>query len=125
MSKKPTKTTLNWWEYWIGHCWMMGWQNIRGSFRIWKDLMTGNYKDYALMWYDDPYEECVNWFWGTLGDDDTLPKEFLEGLLVQVAQIESGEVKPVPFTQEMFDELEDLVGDIEVNLNEKLDDDDL
>ncbi len=82
--------------------------------------MTGNYKDYALMWYDDPYEECVNWFWGTLGDDDTLPKEFLEGLLVQVAQIESGEVKPVPLTQEMFDKLEDLVGDIEVNLSEKL-----
>jgi hypothetical protein len=85
--------------------------------------MTGNYKDYALMWYDDPYEECVNWFWGTLGDDDTLPKEFLEGLLVQVAQIESGEVKPIPFTQDMFDRLEDLVGDIEVDLNEKLEED--
>ena len=85
--------------------------------------MTGNYKDYALMWYDDPYEECVNWFWGTLGDDDTLPKEFLEGLLVQVAQIENGEVKPVPFTQDMFDKLEDLVGNIEVDLNEKLEED--
>jgi len=20
---------LNWWEYWIGHCWMTGWQSIR------------------------------------------------------------------------------------------------
>ena len=112
MSKKSPKTTLNWWEYWIGHCWMTGWQSIRGSFRIWKDLMTGNYKDYALMWYDDPYEECVSWFWGTLGDDDTLPKEFLEGLLVQVAQID-----------EVMDRVKELVKDVDVDLNEKLEED--
>jgi hypothetical protein len=43
------KTTLNWWEYWIGHCWMTGWQSIRMTFRIWADLMTSNYEDYALM----------------------------------------------------------------------------
>ena len=90
---KKNKTTLNWWEYWIGHCWMTGWQNIRGSFRIWADLMTGNYKDYALMWYDDPYEECVDWFWQCLGDDDTLPKEFLEHLLQMVDDIETGKEK--------------------------------
>jgi hypothetical protein len=63
------------------------------------------------MWYDDPYEECVNWFWQCLGDDDTLPKEFLEGLLVQVAQIESGEVKTYPMG-DVMKELEDLVGDL-------------
>jgi hypothetical protein len=122
MSKKPTKTTLNWWEYWIGHCWMTGWQSIRGSFRIWRDLMTDNYKDYALMWYDDPYEECVNWFWGTLGDDDTLPKEFLEHLLQMADDIDTGKVETYPM-EDVMKELEELVGDIEVNLNEKLEED--
>jgi len=33
------KIKLNWWEYWIGHCWMTGWQSIGGAFRIWSDLM--------------------------------------------------------------------------------------
>ena len=42
--------------------------------------MTGNYVDYALMWYDDPYEECYEWFWTSINSDDTLPKEFLEYL---------------------------------------------
>jgi hypothetical protein len=98
------KTTLNWWEYWIGHCWMTGWQNIRGSFRIWADLMTGNYKDYALMWYDDPYEECVDWFWQCLGDDDTYPKEFLEYLQQMVEDIELGKVKTYPM-EDVFDKL--------------------
>ena len=103
---------MNWFEYYIGHCWFSGWQNIRGSFRIWCDLMTGNYKDYALMWYDDPYEECYSWFWTQLGEDDTLPKEFLEHLQQMVDDIDSGRVKTVPFTREMFDEIEDLVRDL-------------
>ena len=42
------KTKLNWWEYWIGHCWMTGWQSIRMNFRMWADLMGSNYADYAL-----------------------------------------------------------------------------
>jgi hypothetical protein len=87
---------------------MTGWQNIRGSFRIWADLMTGNYKDYALMWYDDPYEECVDWFWQSLGDDDTLPKEFLEHLMQMVDRIERGEEKTYPMDKVM-DELKDTL----------------
>jgi hypothetical protein len=97
---------LNWFEYWIGHCWMTGWQNIRGSFRIWADLMTGNYKDYALMWYDDPYEECVDWFWQCLGDDDTLPKEFLDYLHQLVEDIDTGKEKTYSF-DEVIEELRD------------------
>lgn len=80
-------------EYYITHVFPMGWQSIRGAFRIWCDLMTGNYKDYALMWYDDPYEECYNWFWGSLGEDEVLPKEFLEHLIQMAADVESGKVK--------------------------------
>jgi hypothetical protein len=103
---------MNWFEYYIGHCWMTGWQNIRGSFRIWSDLMTGNYKDYALMWYDDPYEECYNWFWGQLGEDDTLPKDFLEYLIQMADNVKSGKVKTYPLTEDMIDKLDELVGDL-------------
>jgi hypothetical protein len=120
-SKK--KTTMNWWEYWIGHCWMTGWQTIGMSFRNWRDLMTGNYEGYALMFYDDPYEECYSCFWSYLGDDDVLPKDFLEGLMQMAADMKSGKVKTVPFTKDMFDKLDDLVGDIEVDLSEKLEED--
>ena len=81
-SKK--KTTMNWWEYLIGHCWMTGWQSIGMSFRNWRDLMTDNYANYKLMWYDDPYEECYSCFWTYLGDDDVLPKDFLEHLMQMV-----------------------------------------
>lgn len=112
---------MNWWEYWIGHCWFVGWQSMRSSFRNWRDLMTGNYDGYALMFYDDPYEECYNCFWSYLGEDETLSKDFLEHLKQMVDDIDSGRVKPVPFTKKMFDELDDLVGDVEVDLNERLD----
>ena len=55
--------------------------------------MTGNYSDYALMWYDDPYEECYEWFWSSLNIDDTLSKSFLEHLHQMVDDIDSGKVK--------------------------------
>ena len=90
---KKKRTTLNWFEYYIGHCWMTGWQTIGGTFRIWSDLMRGNYQDYALMWYDDPYEECISWFWQYLGEDNTLSKAFLEHLQQMVDEIDAGTVK--------------------------------
>ena len=85
--------------------------------------MTGNYENYALLKDDDPFQECYEWFWTSINLDETYPKEFLEYLHQMVDDIESGKVKTYPVTQDMFDELEDLVGDIEVNLNEKLEDD--
>ncbi len=106
------KLTLNWWEYWIGHCWMTGWQSICGAFRIWVDLMTSNYENYALLKQDDPFEECYGWFWGTLGEDDTYPKEFLEHLLQMVDDIETGKEKVIPIDEGYFDRLKDLVGDM-------------
>lgn len=103
------KTKMNWWDYWIGHCWMTGWQSINHSFRNWADLMTGNWKDYGLMFYDDPYEECYDCFWSYLGDDDTLPKEFLEHLQQMVEDIESGKEKLIPFedVKQLFEDLHD------------------
>ena len=96
------KTTLNWWEYWIGHCWMTGWQSIRGAFRIWADLMGSNYKDYALpRTAEDPEAECIEWFWVTLGEDEVYPKFFLEELLQMCADIDSGKVKTYPMDEVM------------------------
>ena len=101
---------LTWVEYYFGHCWMTGWQSIRGSFRNWCDLMTGNYKDYALMWYDDPYEECLSWFWQSLGEDETLPKEFLEYLTQLADDVLNGRVETKPMTLEELEKLsEDLL----------------
>lgn len=120
------KTKLNWWEYWIGHCWMTGWQNIGMAFRNWRDLMTGNYEGYGLLPEDDPYTECREWFWGTLGEDDVYPRHFLEELMQMVDDIETGKVKPIPFTREMFDRIDDLIGgDLvdELNLEEELNED--
>jgi hypothetical protein len=112
---KKNKTTLNWWEYWIGHCWMTGWQTIGMSFRNWRDLMTGNYGGYALMFYDDPYEECYSCFWSYLGDDDVLPKEFLEHLLQMVDDIETGKEKLIPLDEDFFNRLKDLTDGVEID----------
>jgi hypothetical protein len=122
---KKNRTTLNWWEYWIGHCWMTGWQTIRLNFRVWGDLMGSSYENYALpRTVEDPEQECIEWFWVGLNDDDVYPKEFLEHLLQMCDDIETGKEKVVPLDEDFFDRMKDLVGDIEVNLNEKLEEDD-
>jgi len=108
------KVKLNWWEYWVIHCWMTGWQSIRGAFRIWSDLMTDNFTDYALLKNDDPFEECRDWFWVSLGEDNVYPKEFLEYLHQMADDVATGKVETIPFTEDMFDELKDLVGDLDV-----------
>jgi len=117
------KTTLNWWQYWIGHCWMTGWQSMRMTFQIWSDLMTSNYDDYALMQDDDPEAECIEWFWASLNEDDVYPKEFLEYLMQMVDDIETGKEKVIPLDEVMIRKLDDLVSDIEIEVNEKIEDD--
>jgi hypothetical protein len=103
----PNKPKMNWWDYWINHCWMTGWQSIKYSFQNWADLMTGNWKDYALMFYDDPYEECNDCFWSYLGEDDVYPKAFLEHLQQMVDRINRGEEKLIPY------DVEDLKKDMD------------
>jgi hypothetical protein len=101
------KTTLNWWEYWIGHCWMTGWQSMRLTFRIWADLMTSNYENYALpRTVEDPEAECIDWFWTSLNEDDVYDKEFLEYLLQMVEDIDTGKVKTYPM-EDVMKKLED------------------
>ncbi len=57
MSKK---TTLNWVEYYFGHCFQTGWREMWNNFKMWRDLISGNYEGYALMWYDDPYNLTIS-----------------------------------------------------------------
>jgi hypothetical protein len=119
------KTTLNWWEYWIGHCWMTGWQSMRMNFRIWADLMGSNYAGYALMKEDDPEAECLDWFWASLNEDDVYPKEFLEHLMQMCEDVELGKVETYSWeevkerTFKWADEVLDGV-----DLDEELKDDD-
>ena len=65
--------------------------------------MTSNYEGYALLKEDDPYEQCYEWFWVGLNEDNTYPKEFLEHLHQMVDDIETGKVKTYT-----LEEVEDL-----------------
>ena len=106
----PNKLKMNWWDYWINHCWMTGWQTIRINFRVWADLMGSTYENYALLKDDDPEQECLEWFWVGLNDDDVYPKEFLEYLMQMVDDIETGKVETYPMEyvfDKLFKELKD------------------
>ena len=116
LSTDKQKTTLNWWEYHIGHCWMTGWQTIGDAFRIWADLMGSNYENYALpRTAEDSEEECISWFWGTLGEDEVYPKEFLEYLMEMSEDVRTGKVETFPLTEDFFDRLKDLTDDVELD----------
>ena len=112
LSTELNKVKMNWWEYWIGHCWMTGWQSIRSNFRMWSDLMGSNYEGYGLLKEDDPEAECLNWFWTSLVEDDVYSKEFLEYLMQMVDDIETGKEKLIP------------MDDVLTNLKTWLEDDD-
>ena len=119
----PNKTKMNWWEYWIGHCWMTGWQSIRMNFRMWANLMTSDYDSYALLKEDDPETECIEWFWASLNEDDVYPKEFLEHLMQMVEDIELGKVETYSIDEVMDRLKNNWREDDEVDLNEKLEED--
>jgi hypothetical protein len=107
---------MNWWEYWIGHCMMTGWQSIRSNFRMWGDLMGSNYEVYALpRTAEDPEAECIDWFWASLNEDDVYDKEFLEYLMQMSHDVMTGKVETVPLDDDFFDRLKDLTDDVELD----------
>ena len=110
---------MNWWDYWINHCWMTGWQTIRYNFRVWTNLITSDYGGYALMKEDDPEAECLEWFWVGLNDDDCYPKEFLEYLMQMVDDIETGKQKVYPMDENFMNRLKDLTKDVELDYDEE------
>ena len=107
---------LNWYDYWIGHCWMTGWQSIHGAFRIWCDLMTDNFADYGMLAsVEDPFTECYEWFWVSLGEDNTYPKEFLEYLQQLCDDIDSGKEKLIPLDEDFFERMKELTDGVELD----------
>lgn len=110
LSTDTKNIKLNWWQYWIGHCWMTGWQSIRISFNIWCDLMTNNFDNYALLKDDNPEIECLDWFWISLGEDNVYEKEFLEYLSELADDIQKHPEKLIPFDiDKELEELKDLL----------------
>ena len=116
------KLTLNWFEYYFGHCFQTGWREMWNNFKMWRDLISGNYADYALLKTDDPYQECYEWFWASINMDETYPKEFLEYLMQMVDDIETGKEKLIPLDEDFFDRLKDLTDDLidNVDLDDEL-----
>ena len=128
MFSKPllgtNKKKFSWIEYILFSCIQQGWYNCWYAFKNWADLMGNNYQEYALLASDDPLEQCILYFWDSL-EDEIYPKHFLEELMQMVEDVESGKEKLIPFTKEMSDKIDDLVGDMidDVNLDEELNDD--
>jgi len=101
------KVKLSWIEYIWFFCILQGWHNCWNSFQNWKDLIGNNYQDYALLESDDPLEQCILYFWDSL-DEEIYSKEFLEQMRM-AEDCRTGKVETVPFTRDMFDDLEDLL----------------
>jgi hypothetical protein len=118
------KTKLSWFEYILFSCLQQGWYNCWYSFKNWGDLMGNNYQDYALLKEDDPLELCILYFWDSL-EDEIYPKFFLEELLQMAEDVDTGKVKTYPLTEDFFDRMKDLVGDLidDVNLDDELEED--
>ena len=116
------KTKLSWFEYIWHSCIIQGWYNCWYAFKNWADLMGDNYQEYALLVSDDPLEQCILYFWDSL-EDEIYPKHFLDSLLQMVDDIETGKEKVVPL-DEVMGRVKELVKDIEVDLNEKLEEED-
>ena len=111
------KTKLSWLEYIWFSCIIQGWANFYYAYKNWADLMGNNYQDYALLPEDDPLDLCILYFWDSL-EDEIYPKFFLEELLQMAEDVDTGKVKTYPLTEDFFDRLKDLVGDVELDEEE-------
>lgn len=95
---------MTWTEYITTHLIPTWFRSFNYNFRMWRDLITGNYENYALLKDDDPYQECYQWFWASINLDETYSKEFLEYLQQMVDDIDTGKVKTYSL-EEVMDEL--------------------
>jgi hypothetical protein len=105
------KVTMSWVEYIFTHIIPTAFQTFNNNFVMWRDLVTGDYEKYKLLKNDDAYQECYDWFWSSINLDETYPKDFLEHLLQLSDDVKTGKVETIPFTKDMFDELENLIDD--------------
>ena len=95
---------MTWYHYITTHLIPTWFHSFNSNFRIWRDLMTENYENYALLKEDDPEAECLDWFWTSLNEDNVYSKEFLEYLQDMVDRIDRGEEKLIEYDVEEFEE---------------------
>ena len=116
---------MTWTQYIFTHLIPTWFRSFNDNFRMWCDLMTGNYENYVLLKDDKPFEQCYEWFWTSINLDETYPKEFLEYLQQMVEDVNTGKVKTYSWEEVREKSLnwadEILDG---VDLNEELEDDD-
>jgi len=79
------------------------------NFKMWRDLLSGNYEGYALSKEDDPYQECYEWFWSSINMDECLGRDFLDYLQQIVEDVETGKEKLIPMTLEELDDISHLL----------------
>lgn len=96
-------------DYYVKHVFPTGFMSMKRAFRTWKDLMSGNWADYVVRKEEDPFTECREWFWVLLGEDNVLPKSFLEDLQAMMDRIDRGEEPLIPVSFEEMDRLDQLL----------------
>jgi len=79
------------------------------NFKMWRDLLSGNYEDYVLLKEDDSYQECYEWFWSSINMDECLGRDFLDYLSQMVEDVETGKVETIPMTLEELDDISHLL----------------
>lgn len=107
---------MSYFEYLFTHCIPTGFQSFRRAIYFWIKLLQGDISDYAFYKekFNDTDEDLFQMvresFWAEL-EDDVLPKEFLEGLMQQVEDINNGTVELHTFRS--FDEFMKELDEIE------------
>jgi hypothetical protein len=114
---------MTWAQYIFTHLIPTWFSSFGDNFRMWADLMAGNYESYALLKDDDPFQECYEWFWTSINLDETYPKEFLEYLHQLVDDIETGKEKVIPMDEVFMKRLQDLTDGVELDFDEFLGED--
>lgn len=103
------KTKMSWFDYVFTHLIPTWIKSFEDNFRMWSDLMTGNYAPYVLLKSDDPFETTYDWFWSSINLDETYPKEFLEYLMEMSEDVRTGKIETIPYSREMFEEDEEIL----------------
>lgn len=109
LGTNTNKIKMTWLEYIFTHLIPTWFYSFGDNFRMWSDLMTGNYEAYKLLKEDDPFEECYNWFWSSINLDETYPKDFLEHLLQLSDDVKTGKEKTYSL-EEVMEKLNDVDG---------------
>ena len=115
LDTSKNKIKMSWMEYIFTHLIPTWFHSFNANFVMWRDLVTGDYEKYTLLRDDEPFQECYDWFWGSINLDETYPKEFLEYLMEMAEDVRTGKVETVPLTEDFFDRLKDLVKDVELD----------